>query len=140
MTALTVVCPHCDQKERIHFEAEDTFIALGEQIGPGQYEMKAETEISVFHAAQVAYTALEKANETISAMAAEFDQLSSESGTRSTDVHSHGPFVASTHRRMFHRPECKWAQAFLNGRSCEIFERHEDAVAAGKKPCRTCCA
>lgn len=48
-----------------------------------------------------------------------------------------GPFVASKIRRHFHRPECKWA-AYLKPHKMLEFSSHAEAVAAGKKPCKTC--
>lgn len=48
-----------------------------------------------------------------------------------------GPFVASKMRPHFHRPGCKWA-SYLNPNNTLEFSSHTEAVAAGKKPCKTC--
>lgn len=45
----------------------------------------------------------------------------------------HGPFVAS--RSHFHRLECEWAERIADPIE---YETHEEAVRAGKKPCKTC--
>jgi hypothetical protein len=50
-----------------------------------------------------------------------------------------GPFVASNKRPHFHRPDCKWAENFTQWNSIE-FGSHREAVEAGKRPCKTCCA
>jgi hypothetical protein len=50
-----------------------------------------------------------------------------------------GPFVASKCRKRFHRPTCKWMDYVPEGRLLE-FSSHEEAVAAGLKPCGTCCS
>jgi hypothetical protein len=50
-----------------------------------------------------------------------------------------GPFHASRNREHFHRPECKWASEYLSDSPSLIeFSSHEEAVAAGYKPCKTC--
>lgn len=54
------------------------------------------------------------------------------------DNHLNQNFVASNFRQHFHRPTCQWAQYFLGRRHCVVFNSHEAAVAAGKKPCKTC--
>jgi methylphosphotriester-DNA--protein-cysteine methyltransferase len=51
----------------------------------------------------------------------------------------YGPFVASKKRSHFHRPDCKWAE-YLNERNSIEFGSHREAVEAGKRPCKTCCA
>ena len=50
-----------------------------------------------------------------------------------------GPFHASRLRRHFHRPTCEWAQAIAIWNLVE-YGSHEQAVAAGLRPCKTCCA
>jgi len=50
-----------------------------------------------------------------------------------------GPFVGSRNRSLFHRPSCKWMEFVHNGSLLE-FSSHEEAVAGGYKPCRTCCS
>jgi len=51
----------------------------------------------------------------------------------------YGPFVASKKGPHFHRPSCKWAENSTPKNSTE-FGSHREAVEAGKKPCKTCCA
>jgi methylphosphotriester-DNA--protein-cysteine methyltransferase len=51
----------------------------------------------------------------------------------------YGPFVASKKRPHFHRPDCKWAE-YLNEWNSLEFGSHREAVEAGKRPCKTCCA
>ena len=48
-----------------------------------------------------------------------------------------GPFVASKYPGSFHRPTCKWAIE-ISFQNRIDFETHEEAVAAGYKPCKTC--
>jgi hypothetical protein len=48
-----------------------------------------------------------------------------------------GPFVASKNRPHFHRPNCKWA-SYLTVQTMIEFSSHAEAIAAGKKPCKTC--
>lgn len=49
----------------------------------------------------------------------------------------YGPFVASSERLTFHRPHCKWARE-INKKHKVKYKSHADAIAAGKKPCKTC--
>jgi methylphosphotriester-DNA--protein-cysteine methyltransferase len=58
-------------------------------------------------------------------------------GTAGESENEFGPFVASKIRQHFHRPECKWA-SYLNPNNMLEFSSHAEAVAAGKKPCKTC--
>ena len=51
--------------------------------------------------------------------------------------HSRGPFVAGHSAPHFHRPKCEYA-AWIKPRNFVQFETHEEAVDAGKKPCKTC--
>ncbi len=48
-----------------------------------------------------------------------------------------GPFVAGENSRHFHRPDCKWV-ADINPKYMIEIQTHEEAVAAGYKPCKTC--
>ncbi len=48
-----------------------------------------------------------------------------------------GPFVASEIRPHFHRPECKWVLE-ISTENLVRYSSHAEAVAAGKKPCKTC--
>jgi|SRR5947209_1725963 len=46
-------------------------------------------------------------------------------------------YVGSSARGHFHRPECKWVRDISPNNLVE-FESHKKAVAAGRKPCKTC--
>lgn len=46
-------------------------------------------------------------------------------------------FVGSIWRNTFHRENCEWA-SYIRDRSLIKFDTHEEAVAAGYKPCKTC--
>ena len=46
-------------------------------------------------------------------------------------------FVASRWRRKFHKPECKWIRDIPASRLL-TFDTREDALATGRKPCKTC--
>jgi len=48
-----------------------------------------------------------------------------------------GPFWASNVGRHFHRPTCEWAQKISPWNFVQ-FAGHEEAVAAGFRPCKTC--
>jgi hypothetical protein len=50
-----------------------------------------------------------------------------------------GPFVASKYRKKFHRPDCKWMSYVPDDNLLE-YSSHDEAVAAGLKPCGTCCS
>lgn len=49
-------------------------------------------------------------------------------------------YWASSERSVFHRPSCKWATYLEDSINLIEFDSHEEAVAAGYKPCKTCCA
>ena len=49
-------------------------------------------------------------------------------------------YYASKSRHFFHRPNCPWAQYILKSRNLIEFGSHAEAVQAGYKPCKTCCA
>lgn len=48
-------------------------------------------------------------------------------------------YIGSLKKNIFHRPSCKWTEYLTPSNSIE-FSDHEEAVAAGYKPCKTCCA
>ena len=50
---------------------------------------------------------------------------------------SASPFVASKSGSVFHRPECRWAQN-ISGDNRLSYKTREEAVQAGKRPCKTC--
>jgi hypothetical protein len=143
MTSLNLTCPDCEHRDRIEFRAEDTFMSLGAEIGPSTYELRTETEMSAFDAARFGWAAVEFANQHIERLVQECERLSErlahyEDALERHEKAAHGPFVASLYRPHFHRLGCKWAEPFLNGRHCQFFETHEEAVQADKKPCKTC--
>jgi hypothetical protein len=41
--------------------------------------------------------------------------------------------------RHFHRPNCEWAE-YIKPPNLQEFDSHQEAVDAGYKPCKTCCA
>ncbi len=47
------------------------------------------------------------------------------------------PFVASRSGSVFHRPNCRWAQN-ISGDNRLGYKTREEAVQAGKRPCKTC--
>lgn len=49
-------------------------------------------------------------------------------------------YIASSERRTFHRPNCEWASYIIGSINLVEFHGHEEAVAAGYRPCKTCCA
>ncbi len=56
---------------------------------------------------------------------------------RSTASASPYPFVASNSGSVFHRPDCRWAQN-ISGDNRLGYKTREEAVQAGKRPCKTC--
>jgi len=48
-----------------------------------------------------------------------------------------GPFIGSKTRPLFHRPNCEWMQS-VRWADKVRFKSHAEAVAAGRKPCKTC--
>ena len=48
-------------------------------------------------------------------------------------------YVASWNRKHFHRQNCVWMEN-LSQEKMREFVSHEEAVEAGYKPCKTCCA
>ncbi len=49
-------------------------------------------------------------------------------------------YYASKSRKHFHRPTCPWAEYILRSRNLIELGSHAEAVQAGYKPCKTCCA
>jgi hypothetical protein len=47
------------------------------------------------------------------------------------------PFVSSKSSQVFHRPDCRWAQNIASGNLIG-YKSREEAVQAGKRPCKTC--
>jgi hypothetical protein len=54
-------------------------------------------------------------------------------------VYGEDTYVASKLRPHFHRPSCKWVRKINKDNHIEL-GGHEEAVSAGFKPCKTCCA
>lgn len=50
---------------------------------------------------------------------------------------SGGPYFVKSGARHFHRADCKWLKQ-PNFVSLRTYATHEEAVAAGCKPCKTC--
>lgn len=51
-----------------------------------------------------------------------------------------GRLVGSATRKTFHRQDCRWAEFIINSENLIEFSSHEEAVDAGYRPCKTCCA
>jgi len=47
------------------------------------------------------------------------------------------PFVASKSSSVFHRPGCRWAQN-ISGDNLIGYQTREEAIASGKRPCKSC--
>ncbi len=47
------------------------------------------------------------------------------------------PFVASKSASVFHRPDCRWAQN-ISGDNRLGYKTREEAIQAGKRPCKSC--
>lgn len=66
----------------------------------------------------------------------------SETGSASADPHGSPPtaaypFVSSRNSQVFHRRDCRWAQNIASG-NLVGYKSREEAVQAGKRPCKTC--
>lgn len=46
-------------------------------------------------------------------------------------------FVASKNSAVFHRPECRWAQS-ISERNLVGYKTRDEAIEAGKRPCKSC--
>jgi hypothetical protein len=46
-------------------------------------------------------------------------------------------FVASNSSTIFHKPECRWAQN-ISKENLVTYKSREEAIKAGKRPCKTC--
>jgi hypothetical protein len=60
-----------------------------------------------------------------------------QSSPKGPQVVSEYPFVSSTSSQVFHRPDCRWAQNIASG-NLVGYKSREEAVQAGKRPCKTC--
>lgn len=47
------------------------------------------------------------------------------------------PFIASKSSSVFHRPDCRWAQNITGGNLIG-YQNREEALQAGKRPCKSC--
>ena len=54
-----------------------------------------------------------------------------------TRTASEYPFIASRNGAVFHRPDCRWAQN-ITGANLVGYKDREEAVQAGKRPCKSC--
>jgi hypothetical protein len=59
------------------------------------------------------------------------------SSPQNLDAASQFPFVASKSASVFHRPDCRWAQN-IGGDNRLGYKTREEAVQAGKRPCKSC--
>lgn len=66
-----------------------------------------------------------------------------QAGSRSES--EHGPLVGSIRQNLFHLPSCKWMRnvhrldKVVFGSTTDSYQKsHAEAVAAGRKPCKTC--
>jgi hypothetical protein len=46
-------------------------------------------------------------------------------------------FVSSSNSNVFHKPRCRWAQN-ISKENLVIYKSREEAIKAGKRPCKTC--
>jgi len=46
-------------------------------------------------------------------------------------------YVASKNSQVFHKPDCRWAQN-ISPQNLECYQNKEEAIRAGKRPCRSC--
>jgi len=51
-----------------------------------------------------------------------------------------GKLVASQKKNTFHRAQCRWAMYIYQSPNLLKFSSREEAVEAGYRPCKTCCA
>jgi micrococcal nuclease len=57
-----------------------------------------------------------------------------------TDVNSavsEHKYVASKSSNVFHKPECRWAKK-ISAQNLVTYKSKEEAIKAGKRPCKTC--
>jgi hypothetical protein len=58
-------------------------------------------------------------------------------GEQNLQAASAYPFIASKSGSVFHRPGCRWAQNITGG-NLVGYKSREEAVQAGKRPCKSC--
>jgi methylphosphotriester-DNA--protein-cysteine methyltransferase len=63
----------------------------------------------------------------------------SQAGTLAVAIGPKITYIASWNRTHFHRPNCVWMEK-LSEKNLREFSSHEEAVKAGYRPCKTCCA
>jgi hypothetical protein len=61
-----------------------------------------------------------------------------EKSRRVESATDHGPFIGSNYRKHFHRFSCKYVTGLFRSPRARYFSTHEEAVAAGYRPCKTC--
>jgi len=66
----------------------------------------------------------------------ETQELESPTTTKAAEEYF-GPFIGSKTRPLFHRPNCEWMHS-VRWADKVRFKSHAEAVAAGRKPCKTC--
>jgi methylphosphotriester-DNA--protein-cysteine methyltransferase len=55
---------------------------------------------------------------------------------KQTDVAEY-KYIASNSSNIFHKPDCRWAQN-ISKRNLVTYKTREEAIKAGKRPCKTC--
>ena len=65
-------------------------------------------------------------------------QIADRGGERFLASDEERMYIASSQRRTFHRPNCKWALYIVDSPNLIEFGSHREAVEAGYKPCKTC--
>ncbi len=140
--SIEFVCPNCKHTQPLDAEFDDLMLVLGPELEPGVFSLKEGVHtVDAFEQAKASFLLLKSFNEDLERRANDYDAVSRRLAMyedREEADHAHGPFVASTRRLHFHRPECEYAATFLNSPQCRVFENHEAAVAAGLRPCKTC--
>ncbi|HNS19112.1 MAG TPA: Ada metal-binding domain-containing protein [Sedimentisphaerales bacterium] len=64
-------------------------------------------------------------------------QGSAQAASQAAAVTSPSAFVASKNGRVFHRPDCRWAQN-ISADNLVRYQTREEAIASGKNPCKSC--
>jgi len=74
------------------------------------------------------------------AKTSEADSLNNQDKQVETDVNSAATgylYVASKSRNVFHKPDCRWAKN-ISSENLVTYKSKEEAIKAGKRPCKTC--
>lgn len=57
--------------------------------------------------------------------------------SQSLQTAAQGPLIASKSGKAFHRPDCRWAQN-ISAENLVTYKTREEAIASGKRPCKSC--